>query len=54
MLKGVVGVRLPIARLDGKTKMSQNTSAADRAGAAAGLAASPDPRDRAVAPLIPR
>ncbi len=54
MLKGVVGVRLPIARLDGKTKMSQNKSAADRAGVAAGLAASPDSRDRAVAPLIPR
>lgn len=54
MLNGIVGVRIPIARLDGKTKMSQNKSAADRAGAAAGLAASPDPRDREVAPLIPR
>lgn len=54
MLNGVVGVRIPIARLDGKAKMSQNKSAADRAGVAAGLAASPDPRDRDVAPLIPR
>lgn len=54
MLKGVVGVRIPIARLEGKTKMSQNKSAADRAGVAAGLAASADPRDREVAPLIPR
>lgn len=54
MLKGIVGVRIPIARLDGKSKMSQNKSAADRVGVAAGLAAAADPRDREVAPLIPR
>ncbi|SBW11235.1 Transcriptional regulator [uncultured Alphaproteobacteria bacterium] len=54
MLKGIVGVRIPIARLDGKSKMSQNKSAADRSGVAAGLAAAADPRDREVAPLIPR
>lgn len=53
-LRGIVGLRLPIARLEGKRKMSQNRDAADRAGVAAGLAASPDPADRAVAPLIPR
>lgn len=46
MLKGIVGVRLPITRLDAKTKMSQNRPAADRAAVAAGLGASADPRDR--------
>lgn len=53
-LRGIVGLRLPIARLEGKRKMSQNRDAADRAGVAAGLAASPEASDRAVAPLIPR
>jgi len=37
MLKGIVGFALPIARLQGKWKMSQNRVAADRAGVAAGL-----------------
>lgn len=53
-LKGIVGLRLPIARLEGKSKMSQNRNAADRAGVAAGLAASGEAADRAVAGLIPR
>jgi transcriptional regulator len=52
-LKGIVGLRLPIARLEGKRKMSQNRSASDRAGVAAGLAASDRASDRAVAALIP-
>lgn len=52
-LKGIVGLRLPITRLEGKRKMSQNRSAADRAGVAAGLAASERASDRAVAALIP-
>ena len=52
-LKGIVGLRLPITRLDGKRKMSQNRSPADRAGVAAGLAASDRAADRAVAGLIP-
>lgn len=53
-LKGIVGVRLPIARLEGKRKMSQNRSAEDRAGVARGLAESDRPDDRVVAGLIPR
>jgi transcriptional regulator len=53
-LRGIVGLRLPITRIDAKRKMSQNRSAEDRAGVAAGLARSEDPADRAVAPLIPR
>ena len=52
-LKGIVGLRLPIARLEGKRKMSQNRSAADRAGVAAGLTASDRASDRAAAALIP-
>jgi transcriptional regulator len=39
MLKGIVGFRLPIDRLEGKWKLSQNKNPADRAGVAAGLAA---------------
>ena len=53
-LKGIVGLRLPIARLEGKAKMSQNRPAADRAGVAAGLAASASEADRAVARMIPK
>jgi len=52
-LKGIVGLRMPVARLEGKRKMSQNRNATDRAGVASGLAASDRPSDRAVAPLIP-
>ncbi|EYD78137.1 Transcriptional regulator [Rubellimicrobium mesophilum DSM 19309] len=51
-LKGIVGLRLPIARLEGKRKMSQNRSAEDRAGVAAGLAASDRAGDREAAALI--
>lgn len=52
-LKGIVGLRLPIARIEGKRKMSQNRSAVDRAGVAAGLAASDRAFERAAAELIP-
>lgn len=53
-LKGIVGLVLRIETLTGKRKMSQNRAAADRDGAAAGLAASSDPRDRAAAEAIRR
>lgn len=52
-LKGIVGLRLPITKLTGKRKMSQNRSAADRNGVAAALRDSPDAADRAAAPFIP-
>lgn len=52
-LRGIVGVRLPITRIEGKRKMSQNRSEADRRGVAAGLAASERPSERDVAKLIP-
>jgi transcriptional regulator len=38
-LKGIVGFELPIRRIEGKWKMSQNRPAADREGAARGLRA---------------
>jgi transcriptional regulator len=37
MLRGIVGIRLPIARLEGKVKMSQNRPAADQSGVIEGL-----------------
>lgn len=52
-LKGIVGVRLPIARLEGKAKFSQNRGAADREGVVRGLRAGGDPGARAVADRVP-
>ncbi|TPM30879.1 FMN-binding negative transcriptional regulator [Mesorhizobium sp. B2-3-4] len=52
-LRGIVGLRMRVTRLEGKRKMSQNRNAADRAGVVAGLAASERPSDREVAALIP-
>jgi len=37
MLKGIVGFAIPISRLEGKWKMSQNRPAEDRVGVVAGL-----------------
>lgn len=51
-LKGIVGLRIPITRLDAKRKMSQNRNAADRAGVIAGLSASERHEDRVVATMI--
>jgi transcriptional regulator len=53
-LRRIVGLRMPIARIDAKRKMSQNRSAEDRAGVARALAASERATDRAVAGLIPK
>jgi transcriptional regulator len=51
-LKGIIGVRLQITRLDAKRKMSQNRGTADRSGVVEGLGKSNRPSDRAVASLI--
>ena len=51
MLKGIVGFALPIARLEGKWKMSQNRPAEDRAGVIAGLTA--DGREDLAALIAP-
>ncbi|MGY2234943.1 FMN-binding negative transcriptional regulator [Pseudomonas gingeri] len=52
MLKAIVGFALPIQRLEGKRKLSQNRSAADIAGVQQGLAASADSQDQALAHLM--
>ncbi|KRP60248.1 FMN-binding negative transcriptional regulator [Pseudomonas orientalis] len=54
MLKAIVGFALPIDRLVGKRKLSQNRSAADMAGVREGLAASADVRDQTLARFIPQ
>ncbi|MDE3103698.1 MAG: FMN-binding negative transcriptional regulator [Acidobacteriota bacterium] len=51
-LKAIIGVELPIARLEAKRKYNQNRSAEDRAGVIAGLRASDDPAKAAVASLM--
>ncbi|NBB62537.1 FMN-binding negative transcriptional regulator [Pseudomonas sp. ODNR1LW] len=53
MLKAIIGFALPIQRLQGKRKLSQNRNAADIAGVREGLAASPDAQDQALAHLMP-
>ncbi|WP_095052346.1 FMN-binding negative transcriptional regulator [Pseudomonas sp. Irchel s3b2] len=52
MLKAIVGFALPIQRLEGKRKLSQNRNAADIAGVREGLATSPDVHDQALAHLM--
>jgi transcriptional regulator len=52
MVRGIVGFRLTLTRLDGAWKMSQNRPAADQAGVVAGLAADHDPRSDAVAAVM--
>jgi transcriptional regulator len=49
MLKAIVGFSIPIARLHGKRKLGQNRSTADLQGVKAGLSASRDPGDQALA-----
>jgi transcriptional regulator len=52
MLEGIVGVELPISRMEGKWKLSQNRPAADRLGAIAGLEMGGGPTERMVAELM--
>jgi transcriptional regulator len=49
MLRAIVGIRLPIARLQGARKLSQNRSGQDVAGVREGLTASPDQLDKQLA-----
>jgi transcriptional regulator len=53
MRRGIVAFEIPLDRLEGKAKLSQNRGAADRARVRAALAASGDPLARAVAALMP-
>src|SRR5688572_14205095 len=51
-LAGIVGVEIHVARLEGKFKLSQNRSAADRAGVVTALQASGSDNDVALAQLM--
>jgi len=52
MLGAIVGIEIPISRMEGKWKVSQNRADADRAGVAGGLAQLADPQARAMAGLV--
>ena len=51
-LANIVGIEIPIHRMVGKWKVSQNRVPADREGAAAGLRATGDPANAAMAELV--
>jgi transcriptional regulator len=51
-LGGIVGLEMPLARLEGKWKVSQNREPVDRAGVVSGLRAADDPASRAMADLV--
>jgi transcriptional regulator len=53
MLKAIVGFELPIAKLEGKWKLSQNKSESDIAGVRAGLAAEADEDAQALTKAMP-
>ena len=52
MVGAIVGLELPIARVEGKWKVSQNRPAEDRAGVVAGLSRGDDPAQHAMAALV--
>lgn len=51
-LRAIVGLEIPIRRLLGKWKMSQNRSATDRAGVVQGLRGTGEPDAAAIATLV--
>ena len=52
LIRGIVGLKLTIRRLEGKSKMSQNRPAADRAGVIEGLAQRASGEDTVIASLV--
>ncbi|MNC92523.1 hypothetical protein D3C83_89720 [compost metagenome] len=48
MLKGIVGIEMPLTRVEGKWKLSQNRPEPDQAGTVAGL----ESRDRSDADSV--
>ncbi len=52
MLRGIVAFEMPVARLEGKRKLSQNRSRADQERVAQALLGSPDPAAQAVGRLM--
>ncbi|MCO5098107.1 MAG: FMN-binding negative transcriptional regulator [Rhodocyclaceae bacterium] len=54
-MRAIIGIEIPIARIEGKWKLSQNRTEADRAGVAAGLSDPQDPgRNPAMAAMMAR
>jgi transcriptional regulator len=51
-IKGIVGIEIPITRIEGKWKVSQNRPEADRRGVAEGLRAAGDEAGREMADLV--
>ena len=51
-LRGIVGIELAIAKVEGKAKMSQNQPEGNRAGVIAGLRSSDDVTDQVVAERV--
>jgi transcriptional regulator len=51
-IKGIVGIEIEISRIEGKWKVSQNRSEADRRGVAAGLRLAEDDASREMAELV--
>ena len=54
MLHAVVGIEIPIDRLEGKHKLSQDEALPDRVGTVAGLLTEPNDEARALAGLVQR
>lgn len=52
MLRQIVGIEIPISKLQGKWKVSQNRKMEDRLGVAAGLASNDTEKSRAMAELV--
>ena len=53
-IKAIVGLEIPIARIEGKWKVSQNRPAADQAGVVAGLRGSGPEAEAMAAALAER
>ena len=51
-MRGIVGIEIPISRIEGKWKVSQNRSAADRNGVAGGLRGDGGDQSLAMAALV--
>ena len=52
MVERIVGIEIPITRLVGKWKVSQNRSDSDKLGVVAGLLEKDDPQSRNMAILV--
>lgn len=52
LLNAIVGIEMPIARMDGKWKVSQNRTRGDRLGVAAGLASRSSEQSQAMVHIV--